>query len=355
MAISMLNGSEIMARLRRLARGEDRRLPFPGARAAVGTVALGLAFAFGTMALAPGGATASEQPPREARSTAPPELVDRLTRRGDAAIRAAAVEELRLLLVSEQSADRATGLAALRATADMKVERSALLEPVRDCLSDPSPHVRAAALSMLPLVGGGVEDLATVAELAKDLDAEVLQSLGTSVFRLGPKEGSPERDAIVLTLLNHPDRDVVKEVLRGSWGWQTGVEVETRMVELSREPGMLDDTVYFALSTRPVKSLAVATRLIEVMRLPQPGENGDRAQWGLTHWALSPEAEALVYTELTARYDEISGAYQKSQIIHYLKSRACGIGKAKLHAIAADEEEAENLRKEAREALDRGC
>jgi beta-lactamase regulating signal transducer with metallopeptidase domain len=352
-AISMLNGSEIMVRLRRLA-GMDQCQPVStGLQATLAGLCLVLVLGWGFIALAPRSVSAA----REDRTwpAAPEALVKQLRSRVSEADRKAGLEEVQRLFRSDEEGAKEKALAALLATSDIKLDRSAFLEPVRTCLADPSPRVRRMAVTLLSLVGGGPEDLPRLAVLASDPDLSVLEELGTALFWIRPKQVWPERDQLALQLLSHPNPRVRKELMRGSWGHPVGPDVERRMIELSRDPTMTYDAVYYALSTRPVKSLPVAERLIEVMEESGPGEPGSRAQWGLTHYVSEPAAQQRIHEALVKQYDLMQSVQTRMDILFYFGRNGCALSKGKLEAIAADEKEESVLREEAEKLLLRGC
>lgn len=354
LAISMLNGSEIMARLRRLAHADTRRPLASGARGSIAALALGLALVIGTVAISPGSSRAAS--PRADFIEAPSAMVQRLTARGADEDRKAALAEIRADLESEDPSRVGPALAALRETYEHKLDRAGMLEPARQALSSESAAVRRLAVTVLPILGANREDLPLLAALAEDSDPSVLEALGNSLFFYEPSAGLlPERDAILLRLLAHPDDTTKREALRGSWGNPVGPEVEARMIELSRLPTMRYDAIYFALSTRPEKSLAVAQRLVEILHEPAEADERPRALWGLTHYPAVPEARAMIHAELVARYAETNSLSGRSEILFYFGGVGCELSKEILQQIAADEAESESLRKQAREYLERGC
>ncbi|MBI1291623.1 hypothetical protein GC173_10330 [bacterium] len=354
MAISMLNGSEIMARLRRIAGGVERHPLSTAGRTTAGSLVLGLAIACGSVSVSP-----SVQPAPAARNSsrveAPPELVELLTRRGDDKAKAQGMQELEERLASVDSQKRAEALAAILTTADREIDRTSLLPLIRDALADSSPRARMLAVRALPVAGGDETDYPRLARLAGDEAVEVLEAIGNSIFFLPPRKESEARDEIVLQLLNHPDHRVVREALRGSWGNAFGEPVERRMIELSHDPQSRREAIYFGLSTRPVKSVAVVERLIAEMNDPTAGDSSMRAQWGLTHYPAAPEAKDRVTAELIARFDELRDTSARQEIIFYLGMTACGAGHDKLATIAADPEENKTLRNDAQTYLDKGC
>jgi len=351
MAISMLNGSEIMNRLRRLARAEERRAPRRMALGSMGVAAMGFALAIGTLTMNQQ-ATGADQ---TVQGEPPTDLVKRLLAHEDEATRVVALGEVEAALLDPDSKGRARALSALVMTSPYRLDRSRLLDPVRKCLQDPSPTVRGLASGLLGVMGGDTSDFARLAPLADDPDLKVLEALGGALFTIRPAEVIAERDAIAMRLLAHPNKKVAVELMRGSWGNGVGEEVEARMIELSREVGLCYDAVYFGLSTRPVKSEAVADRLLEVMRDGTDFSTAERAQWGLTHFPCAPAARQRVHAALVARYDALSHPSQRDDILHYFGNHGCALSQAKLREIASDPNEVESLRETARKLLERGC
>lgn len=380
-AMSMMSGSEIMDRLRRLA--ERRATTPPRASTSVLLSAAVVAFAMvcGTMGIAPERAAAQPQPSSiEAKPPAatptestpsdtvgaeknwalpPPDaaLVEKLSVRGDLAARQALVPEILALLESDDPNTRAVGISVLRATASIKFDRSPLRDALRHCLSDENPEVQISAFHTLAVAGGGREDLEAIMRLADSKDPHLLEAIGNGVFYFDPKNEDPKRDQIVLKLMNNESEFVQREVLRGSWGYAVSEPVEARMIEISRRPSMTHNAVYFGLSTRPVKSVAVATRLIEVMRTEKDWNTTYRAVWGLANWDAVPEAHALILDALIEQFDESTDVQGMSFIVHHLGMRMCAFerAKAKLQQIAADDSIDDSLRNAAKESLARGC
>jgi beta-lactamase regulating signal transducer with metallopeptidase domain len=359
-ALSMMSGSEIMHRLRILAERGTARPPRTVTTLTLAATLLAMTAVCGTLRIAPTAQAQQAPAERNLATTLPApdaELVAKMEVRGDLAARQAHVPEILALLESDDADTRAKGIAVLVATSNLKYDRTSLSDALRRCLDDANPAVQVYAFNVLAVSGNGAVDLDTISRLADSKDERVLEAVGNSVYYFDPKNTDPRRDAIVMKLLNHKSEFVQKEVLRGSWGFSVSEVVETKMIEISRRPSMTYNAVYFGLSTRPVKSVAVATRLIEVMKTEKDWNATSRAVWALAISPCVPEARETIMDALIEQFDETNDPQGMREIVRHLGSCMCEFerAKAKLQQIAADDSFNEELRKRAEELVAQAC
>jgi beta-lactamase regulating signal transducer with metallopeptidase domain len=350
-AISMLNGSEIMTRLRRLARGENRRPPFRGARILVCALALFVGTTLGTMSL-----TVPARAAADSMAWAPPpHLVDALTRTDDDASRERALGEMAELLESGDSAKRTQALQALLATAELRLDRSALAGAVRDSLADSDALVQSLAVRTLPIVAPSESDLVLLASLAQDEDSNLREAICDTLYWMPPMGFDAQRDAIILRLMTSGDEKIQREALRATWGHEVSADVEKRMIALAASPGSEYDAVYFGLSTRPRMSEAVVEQLLNAaQRLNNPNLS-HRAIWGLAHHDVEPATVQRVHDVLVGLYDSRKLYGSADDVVHFLGRHRCGIGRGKLESITNDEQAPQHLREAAAAHLRADC
>ena len=117
-------------------------------------------------------------------------------------------------------------------------------------------------------------------------------------------------------LLDDPDTTVVATVLHSLWGKPTTPAAEEAMIDLSYDPQLRKDAVYYALSTRPLVRRPVAERLIELGAMS--GKHGGRAIWGLSHFTVAEEAHELVVDAMIDVIDRSANPYDRSNAIYGL-------------------------------------
>ena len=288
-------------------------------------------------------ARANAQPKEKPAEAGPGELADelfrRIAQRDDADARAAALTEVRQMLLDGPAAGRVAALRALARAADVPFDRAPLLEAARPLL-DADPAVVAAAVRALPSLGATPDDARRIAALAEHSAEEVRRAVPAGMMFAAAGDGSRavpdavagELNAALLTLLADDDARVVKEALRAMWGFEVSPAVEARVIELSRPPagdgpvgpqGTYYDAIYYALSTRPLVRPPVARRLIEVMQDTRLDAHNtrSRATWGLTHHDVDPAVAEEVTAALIAELDETLAGPTRDYIKHGLQRR----------------------------------
>jgi HEAT repeat protein len=213
------------------------------------------------------------------------------------------------------------------------------------------------AMMILPTVGGDASDIPGVAALADDPDPQVRSAVPTSLLFLGGRDKQPPEQVLKLDekLLEDPSPAVRREAMRAMWGRPVSPAVEVKLIELSRSENTetSHDAVYYALSTRPGMSKAVAERLVEVMKAPMTwGDSQGRAAWGLSHGILSPEAKGVALEAFLVEIDETLNEYVRSNCVFGLGAIGGDEAVKKLKGLA-ENDESEQIRREASQALSR--
>lgn len=300
-----------------------------------------------------------QQQGRAGEPQAAEELYRQLVQRADPAMRLRAITQLTRMLAEGQPGERATALSVLPRVADVPFNRAGLLPRVRELLKDASPAVRAAAVAALPSVGGGKADVAALLALADDKGPAVRSAVPWALYAVTGEEPGPEVLAAVEKLLSDYAPEVQTSAIRSLWGRPVSPAAEAKLIELSRGslsggPGATAyDAIYYALSTRPVVSPAVADRLIEIMG--DPAVSADvrgRASWGLSHHTIAPFARERVTKAFLKELDETLDPYVRSNAAYGLGQLGGDAAVAKLKELA-EKDENPRVRKDAAEALKR--
>jgi hypothetical protein len=187
-------------------------------------------------------------------------------------------------------------LLALPQIREVPYDKKAFGPLVRPHVKDEDGSVRRAAWYALANTAPEPGDVAAIAALvnepAKDLRFAMPHLL--SMFGNGDLESEVPSKA-VLDLIDATPPDERRMFLSGIWGARYSRELETRLLELSREGGweQRHDVFYLAVSTQGNKSAVVVERLIEVAG----GEDmleAERAQWGLAQGVVPAEQDRVV-------------------------------------------------------------
>jgi hypothetical protein len=280
-----------------------------------------------------------------------------IIQRKDKPLRRQRLEEI-LAILSDTKADPARHLNALVVLArvgDVPFDRAPFLPVVKALLKSPHEDIRRAALKAMPSVGAGEADLPELAKLADDPSERVREYVTSSLYFSAHGKGEAVASPVVEKLLADPSEKVKLATLHSLWGKPISAAAEEKVIALSREtraggPNSLGyDSVYYALSTRPIVSVPVARRLIEVMQDTQAGDLRGRAAWGLSNRA-SPEATDLVVQALVEELDENLDAQIRSYAVQGLSGHRTPAALAKLRQIA-EKEESTQLRDDAAKAL----
>ena len=198
----------------------------------------------------------------------------------------------RLLAALSTDAQRNRALLWLKQVEAVPFDRAAFLPLVRDALHDPSAKTRVAAMRALAGVGGGVEDVPAVLAMLVDSDPHVRSALAEALYSIDPEASQAEVWAAIEELLDDPSQSVRLHTAKSLWGCPTSPRIDQMLVNLSYDPQIGGDVIYYALSTRPLVRKAVAQRLMELAR-GTTGMADGRALWGLTHHRLDDESREL--------------------------------------------------------------
>ena len=308
----------------------------------------------GVAVLLGGGRPAEAQRP----TTEAQKQAEEILQRKDASLRRMRLDALLAILqdAAAPPASQKESLGVLLRVRDVPFERAPFLAAAKPLLASPDEQVRAAALVALPGLNAGEADLPAMAKLADDPAGAVREGVVGSLF-FAKGAGNPALvGPIVEKLLADPDPKVKLATLNALWGNPVSPAAEAQIIALSRETtaglsGSLGyDAVYYALSTRPVVRLPVATRLAELMHDPNLDPNIRwRAAWGLAHTA-APEAVDAMVAALITELDETLQPQVRSYAVQGLAAHRTPAALAKLREMA-EKEENPRLRAEAARAV----
>lgn len=288
-----------------------------------------------------------------------PELTKEILQRADKARRQKAVDALLADLDPAKDPEViATALAVLPAVKDVPFDRAPVLTAIRGLLGHADQDVRAGALNAIGYAGGEPSDVPAIAALASDPSPTVRARVATALYGVAGRQPGFAVFAAVDALLDDYAAAVQLNTIRALWGHPVSAMGEKMLIDLSQgfersgRGQLAYDAVYYALTTRPSVSPAVADRLIEIMRGGERSGQAGRAAWGLSHHDVSPEARERVTNALLEELDETLDPYVRGNIVYGLGQLGGDAAVAKLKELA-EKDESEPIRKRAAEALAR--
>lgn len=229
-------------------------------------------------------------------------LVREVLQLDDAEKRSAALEKIRAMMADGDPAKAGDGIRAFLSLYDVEFDKASFRPLVLPHLKAENDELREMAWSALLMAGLKPEDSALMREVARTT------GMGdrTSYFLMQMEKGNlkGESGAIVRDLLDPSDAGKTREVMRGIWGASFSPELESRIVEVSREGGsFFYDAVYYAMSTQENKGPETVARLIDAMQEPDMSMAG-RAAWGLTRGVpkeMSPQVADAAIKVISSR------------------------------------------------------
>jgi hypothetical protein len=215
----------------------------------------------------------------------------------------------------------------------------------------PDPALRRQAFYALYNTAREPADLERILAQVDDPRRDMRESIVHLLFLFSDHDLTGRAGDAVLGLLATSDRDELHQRLPGLWGARVSPAIAERLLELSRskDDDVSHNAIYFGLSTLDNKSEAVVDRLIEL--LPDPGENGGRALWGLGHGvpvALQPKVASAMLRLFTAR----SAPQVQQSALRLVGMYGTSEHEAELARIASNELTPESLRKQAQQAAE---
>lgn len=277
-------------------------------------------------------------------------LVDAALQFRDDKVREKAIADIRGALESTDPDDVAAGLLAFNGLYELDFDKASFRSLIVPHLEDGDESVRASAWSALMMSGLQEGDAAHMRQVAKTV------GMGTNtsyfLFRMEKGDLTGESGEIVRGLLDGNDAGKSREVMRGTWGSNYSPRLETDLINLSRDPALMHDTVYFALSTQRNKSAATVARLIEVLGDPDSVNNGGRAAWGLGQ-GVSPELAPTVADAAAKVVSTRSSGYMADQAWTLLERYAGPAQFPAMRELAANPNLSEDRRKRINSILGR--
>jgi len=264
------------------------------------------------------------------------ELTGVILQRKDAAGRRRALQEVLEKLGGDATA-KVVALATLSSARDVPFDRSSFLGPVRLALRDADPAVRAGALMAIAGAGGTAKQLSEIAALAEDVDGFVRAQVPGALYGNGGAEHPDIVHPVIEKLLGDQWKDAKRAAVRSLWGCSWSPRAEEMLIELSRDPVLSYDTIYYALSTHEGKSRPVCDRLIEALEHRDPNVRW-RAAWGLSYFTVAPDAREHVLAALIKALDDDLNATVRDYCVHGLGTIGSDAAVSKLRDLATNDE-----------------
>ncbi len=254
-----------------------------------------------------------------------------------------------MLQAGSPVAEKRQGLATLLKSLAAKFDREPFRRLVFPLLESDDATTRAMALRCLPGLEPAVSDLDKVIPLAQDESPQVRMNVGIALIQIGKGREAEKVIPALMNLLKDDDSAVVEQTIRSMWGQYSSPEFDSLLIELSHDPKLHHNVVYFGLSTMRPKSVAVCRRLVEELADPDWNNSG-RAAWGLTY-GVADEAKSLVEQGLLKALPEETNAYTREQEFRALRNVATEQSRAYLAKVAGSDQEQEKFREMARAIL----
>jgi HEAT repeat protein len=283
----------------------------------------------------------------------PPSLADRIAS-GAAEVRTQALAELESMLASDEANQRIKAMNALYETRQARLDRAAFLPAVRRSLDAANDREFLAAVQTIALVGGGKSDVPKLVGRVDRADPTVRATIGAWLCGLDPDGTHPDVGPAIEKLLRDENSWVRTTTFKALWGCPSTPGVDAALIELSRGDSkgggsQADETIYYALSTRPLVRRPVAERLHEIIEAGALYAN--RAVWGISHHRADDEARPMVVDALIDVIDAEVDANTRYDAIWGLGLHGGDKAYAKLDSIARDPNESPKLRDLARSRL----
>lgn len=218
-------------------------------------------------------------------------LVEGALQLDDENLRDRSINDIRKALESGDPTQIGVGLAAFNGLYELDFDKASFRNLILPHLQSSDASLRESAWQALMMSGLQEGDAALMRQVAKTTG----MGPRTSYFLYQMEKGdlTGESGEIVRGLIDWNDAGKSRFVVNGLWGAKFSPQLEADLIQLSRQPEFLHDTVYFALSTQQNKSAATVARLIEVLDDPDSTNNGGRAAWGLQQGVSSELAPTV--------------------------------------------------------------
>jgi hypothetical protein len=190
--------------------------------------------------------------------------------------RLTALDQIRSSLKGSDRDQRVAALITVASIGDVKYDKASLRPLILPIIEKADGDELIGALYALYNSDRHPEDLALVQAAWKKRSLEVDEKLSHLLFLFGDKKIDGKSAEIILELLDSPNERTQKETLRGLWGARVNDAVAAKLIEMSSDPKLRYDTIYFGLSTLEDKSDAVLDTLIKAL-----SDQEWRALWGL--------------------------------------------------------------------------
>lgn len=217
----------------------------------------------------------------------------------DTALREQSIDKIRTALGSSDPEVVKAALAALNSIGELTLDKAAFRKAVERHLDSEDPTTANKAWWAVAQLGKQPGDLEHLQRVA--WTGVLGDQTSILLFRFNDADLTGESGEIVRGLLDETDTNRSREAMRGIWGGKLSPALEEDIIALSRQPGFEHDAIYFALSTQANKSPQTIARLLETFSAP--GQDGQRAAWGLQQGVASenagPVADAAIQVAST--------------------------------------------------------
>lgn len=227
----------------------------------------------------------------------------------DAAKRAAAIEQIRESLQSEDPSRVRTGLAAFIRVQQVEFDKASFRPLLRKLLDSTEADIRAQTLGALSVTGPSPEDLNRVLDMVDDPSGDVRIALPHAIKLLSPEGFTDRAGNAILKLLSGGDAKATQAVWHAMWGTKISPELEGRVVEASRKDDQgsgYSEVFYYALTVHLSKREPSVTRLIELTASQDTTNVAGRCLWGLQQGLARdqwPRVAELALKVIEARSD----------------------------------------------------
>jgi len=190
--------------------------------------------------------------------------------------RSTALEQIRTALTGPDREQRKAALVAIAKTGDVNFDKASLRPFILPIIEKAQGDELMCALYALYQTDRHPDDLSLVQAAWAKRSPEVDESLGHLLFLFGDKKIDGKSAEIILELLDSLNERTQNATLRGLWGAKVNDKVAAKLIQMSDDPKLRHDAIYFGLSTLEDKSDPVLDALIKAL----PDEEW-RALWGL--------------------------------------------------------------------------
>ena len=199
----------------------------------------------------------------------------------DPGVRDAAIESIREAIKSPDPAEVGRGLVAFTQLGSIRFDKASFHDIVLPKLESSEIFIRDYSVTALGMCGLQEGDLDRLIGMIDDPNKSVRKSVAGQIVWGVDRDLTGKAGDAILTLLEDEDHRFRTSIMSYMWGGKYSSKLESRILELSRQPEDSYNALYYALSTQANKSRASVERLIEYLPDLDTTNVGHRAAWGL--------------------------------------------------------------------------